>query len=119
MERVDSVHGKEASGKQSERRDAPRLPRKVHFSTARMEGTGLIEDLSLSGANIAGTDCCPALGSRVRLSFATSDSQAPLYASGKVIRRRPFGFALRFEAVERSLQNLLLAAGSAGCARGD
>jgi hypothetical protein len=38
---------------------------------------------------------------------------------GKVIRRRPSGFALRFEAVERSLQNLLLAAGSAGYARGD
>lgn len=119
MEHVDSVHEKEGSGRQSERRDAPRFPGRVHFSAGRMEGTGLIEDLSLSGANIAEADCCPALGSRVRLSFATGESQSPLYASGKVIRRRPSGFALRFEAVERSLQNFLLAVGSSGYARGD
>ncbi len=119
MERVDLAHGKEGSGRRSERRDAPRFPGRVHFSAGRMDGTGLIEDLSLSGANIAEADCCPKLGSRVRLSFATGESQSPLYASGKVIRRRPSGFALRFEAVERGLQSLLLAVGSSRHPRRD
>ncbi len=104
---------------ESERRDAPRLPGRVRFSAGRSEGSGLIEDLSLSGAHVAEASCSPELGTRVRLFFATNESETPLYAFGTVIRRSPSSFALHFEAVEPSLQGFLLAAGSASrCTRG-
>ena len=121
--RVESTHrselGRDRLGRSSrrhpdsERRDAPRLPGRVCFSAGRSEGSGLIEDLSLSGAHVAEASCSPELGSRVRLFFATKESEAPLYAFGTVVRRGPTSFVLRFEAVEPNLQGFLLAAGSA------
>ena len=103
----------------SERRDAPRLPGRVRFSAGRSEGSGLIEDLSLSGAHVAEASCSPELGTRVRLFFATNESETPLYAFGTVVRRSPASFVLRFQAVEPNLQGFLLAAGSASsCSRG-
>ncbi len=97
---------------QAERRDAPRLPGRVRFSAGRQEGTGLIEDLSLSGAHIAEANWCPDLGTQVRLFFASKESERPLCAFGRVIRSTGSSFAVRFKAVEQGLQGLLLAAGS-------
>ena len=119
MQHVEAVDTRKRAARQSrrhpvsERRDAPRLPGRVCFSAGRLEGSGLIEDLSLSGAHVAQVDSCPELGTRVRLFFATDESETPRHATGKVIRRDDSSFALRFDVVEPSLQSFLLAAGSA------
>ena len=96
MERIGSVQRKTDTPRrarhyarfpnQAERRDAPRLPGRVRFSAGRQEGTGLIEDLSLSGAHIAEANWCPDPGTQVRLYFASKESERPLCAFGKVIR---------------------------------
>lgn len=97
----------------SERRAAPRLAGRVSFSAGRLEGSGLIGDLSLAGAHVVQATVSPTLGTRVRLFFATPESDHPLSASGRVTRRGATDFALKFDAVEPSLQGALLAARSA------
>jgi hypothetical protein len=94
-----------------ERRKAPRIPWEVQFSSGRLEGTGLIQDLSLSGANVMAVGPQPAPGEPARLFFSTRWSGQPLVLVAQVTRRTDCGFAVRFCDADARLKSQLIAAG--------
>lgn len=79
-----------------ERRRAPRIPWEVQFSSGRLEGTGILRDLSVSGAHIMALGIQPAPGEPARLYFSTCWTEEPLVVVAKVTRRTDSGFAVRF-----------------------
>ncbi len=102
------------SGYSDERRGqpraAPQTPIEVHFSAGRIDGTGILEDLSLSGCRIASASACPAPGTKVELALVPSGKGEPVRSTAEVVRSRPGGFAVRFQRVDVKLKDFLTAA---------
>lgn len=92
----------------ADRRGAPRASTRVFFSSGRIEGHGLIEDISLTGAQIADAERRLQPGTRVRLQFALLEGK-PIDVQGEVVRTTTTGFGVRFVNVDARLQSLLLA----------
>ena len=91
-------------------RAAPQTPIEVHFSAGRIDGTGMLEDLSLSGCQIASASACPAPGTKVELALVRTGKGEPVQALAEVVRSTAKGFAVRFQRVDQRLRDFLTAA---------
>ncbi len=90
-------------------RAAPRAAVQVHFSAGRIDGTGVLEDLSLSGARIASASACPAPGTKIELVLILSGTER-VRAPAEVVRSTAKGFAVRFQRVDGELRDFVTAA---------
>ncbi len=114
---MDSNRGPDKPGG-IERRRAPRisdkthpsLPGRVNFSVEKVEGEGLLHDLSVTGAQVAEVTLHLQPGTLVALYFLEEETQRRMRAVGEVVRETDSGFALRFVRVERELERLVLSA---------
>lgn len=98
------------SGRNTERA-APRIKLSVSFSSGRLEGTGYIKDISLTGAKILLLESSgqPKLETMIDLWFSIGSYKEPLPARGRVVRSSPTEFAVEFVRVDKKIQSLLLA----------
>lgn len=89
-----------------ERRGAPRvrLLTRACFYAEDVEGEGTVFDLSVSGARVENASHRLQPGAETRLILALSDDDAPLEASGKVVRETETGFAVCFNQVDERLE---------------
>ena len=74
-----------------------------------MDGTGVIGDLSLSGAWIAEASASPATGTPIALFLDTGTGET-VRATAEVVRRTAKGFAVRFPRLNPELRDFLAAA---------
>ena len=91
-------------------RDYPRVPGSVHFYSGAIEGSGMILDISATGAHIYRPSKNVPVGVVIDLFFLESDTKRRLHAMGEVVRKSEEGFAVRFLRVERELETLVLTA---------
>jgi hypothetical protein len=111
----DRAMGKESS---RPRRVAPRVSSRKHpsvpglanFAAGEINGRGSIRDISTSGAAITEATERLATGTKVELLFLQPGSERKLRAIGEVVRETPGGFAVRFQRIERELEQLVLVA---------
>ncbi len=99
-------------GNGPEQRGAPRLRARgrVRFSGEGVDGKGLVEELSLSGIQIAHSDHIPEPGTIVELSLTNETGSDGLTARGEVVRKTADGFSVRFTRISPGLQNALMKA---------
>jgi hypothetical protein len=94
---------------------------KIHFeilySSALIEGTGILVDISLSGARIEEVDRKPKIGSHVRVLMFQGDS--PLTMEGEVVRSTAKGFAIAFAEIEDDVRRLVSAAATASASEAE
>ncbi len=92
-------------------RAAPRIQLSVSFSSGRLEGTGFIQNLSLTGAQIRvlGTSGQPTVNAMIDLWFSIGSYKEPVPARGRVVRSSPHGFAVEFVRLDKKIQGLLVA----------
>jgi hypothetical protein len=100
----------ESDGKRKSRA-APRIQLSVNFSSGRLEGTGLIQNLSLTGTQIRllGTSGQPTVNAMIDLWFFIGTKKKPAAARGRVVRSSPSGFAVEFVRLDEKIHELLLA----------
>jgi len=91
-------------------RDYPRVPGSVSFSAGVIEGSGIILDISATGAHVYRPTKDLPKGAVADLFFLQPDTGRKLHAVGQVVRHTETGFAVRFLRVERELEALVLAA---------
>ena len=84
---------------EAKRRSAPRISGQVRFSSGRLEGTGYIHTISLSGARTV-----------VSLFFCIVEEGEMLEVTGEVVEQFPDGFSARFTRLDTPIQDLLFAA---------
>jgi hypothetical protein len=91
----------------AERRAAPRVRLLTHayFSAGHREGSGIAFDLSITGARIEEATVRPQTGEAIELVVALGDDDAPLEASGTVVRQTASGFAVQFREVDPRLKD--------------
>ena len=92
-----------------EPRGAPRvrLLRHAYFAAGRVEGRGILHDLSITGACINEASPRVKPGIQIRLTFALREQDVPVGIWGKVVRKTETGFAVEFIRLDRSLRELL------------
>ncbi len=95
---------------EAQRRSAARISGEVRFSSGRLEGTGYIHTISLSGARIATSAVVPQSGSVVSLFFCIVEEGEMLEVTGEVVEQFPDGFSVRFTRLDAPIQDLLFAA---------
>ena len=90
----------------ADRRRAARI--RTRFETAdsagREGGTGILANISYSGALLTETSLQPRIGSQVRVYVLLSE---PFDVVGKVVRHVEGGFALEYAAVSQELGRLI------------
>jgi hypothetical protein len=94
--------------------DYPRVPGRVMFTAGVIEGSGIIMDISATGAQIYRPSVGLAKGAVADLFFLQPDTQRKLRAVGQVVRVTEEGFAVHFLRVERELETLVLSAAESG-----
>ena len=92
-------------------RAAPRIQPKVSFSSGYLEGTGLIQNLSLTGVQIRilGTFRRPTVNSMIDLWFFVGTERKPAVAMGRVVQSSPHRFTVKFIRLDKRIHGLLLA----------
>ena len=90
--------------------DYPSVPGRVLFTAGAIRGTGMLLDISTSGAHIYKPSKNVPAGIVVDLYFLQSGTERRLHAEAQVVRRTDEGFAVRFLHIERELETLVLAA---------
>ena len=88
--------------------DYPRVPGRVVFTAGVIEGSGIIMDISATGAQIYRPSTTLPKGAVADLFFLQPDTQRKLHAVGQVVRLTDDGFAVHFLRVERELETLVL-----------
>ncbi len=86
------------------------MPGLVNFIAGKIEGSGFILNVSLSGAYVHEASQRLEVGTRVDLYFLQEKTERRLHAVGDVVRETESGFAVRFLRVERELRRLVLSA---------
>ena len=76
------------------------------YGAGSSEGTGILADLSYSGARLEGVSLWPAVGLEVRL-YVFIQPVAPFELVGRVIRKTESGFAIAFDLVDPDLRRLV------------
>ena len=76
------------------------------ISSGPAEGTGVLTDLSYSGASIEDVTVWPRLGSRVR-AYVFIQPVSPFELEGWVVRLTKTGFAIAHEHVDAELRHLV------------
>jgi hypothetical protein len=74
------------------------------YSAGREDGTGILANISYSGALLTETSLQPRIGSQVRVYVLLSE---PFDVVGKVVRHVEGGFALEYAAVSQELGRLI------------
>jgi hypothetical protein len=74
------------------------------YSAARENGTGILANISCSGALLTETSLQPRIGSQVRVYVLLSE---PFGVVGKVVRHLEDGFAIEYAAVSPKLSRLI------------
>jgi hypothetical protein len=91
-----------------EQRKHPRF--KARFDTlcsfGRREGTGILVDISYSGARLEETTYSPELGSEVCL-YVFVQPVSPFELCGHVVRSGPKGFAIEYSVDSREVRRLV------------
>lgn len=79
-------------------RASPRVrpPCRVFFSSGRLEGTGVLRDLSAAGACLEDTTSSLNIGTAVVLTLELQEDGFTVNIAGKVARQTPGGFAVEF-----------------------
>jgi hypothetical protein len=95
-----------------DRRRAARIPTRfvATYSAERTEGTGLLKNVSRTGALIETKQVVRAIGAAVRAEVVVNDDHH-VTVSGTVARFGESGFAVRFDGVTAELLELLHALG--------
>ena len=103
-------------GKREQRRAArvspkthPTIPGQVNFRAGEVEGSGLILDLSSTGAHIFRASHELEPGTKVELYFLQPSTSRRMHATCEVVRNTESGFAVKFLRLERELEQLVLA----------
>jgi hypothetical protein len=78
------------------------MPLEVHFSFSRVEGFGVLAEISYSGALIQGTAMRPKIGTRIVLYVHLNPPSAfeatpPFELAGHVVRHYSTGFAIEYK----------------------
>ncbi len=103
----------------AERREASRLtawtrksdPDAVHFVADDQEGSGVLRNVSTTGALVEGVSRQVPCGVMIDLYFLFGRGRKRrVHAIGKVVRETETGFAVRFSRIERELERLVLSA---------
>ncbi len=90
----------------------PTIPGQVNFRAGEVEGSGLILDLSRTGAHVFRASHELEPGIQVELYFLQPSTSRRMHATCEVVRRTSSGFAVKFLRLERELEQLVLAATS-------
>ena len=95
-------------------RVAPRfslgIPTRYQVSGEAPIGTGVIQNISKSGALVDDESCKAPVGSRIRLSFSLLPTSQPVKLSAEIVRMADTGFAVRFRDLDPRNRQLLEAA---------
>jgi hypothetical protein len=76
------------------------------YSAGRTEGTGMLADISYSGALIEGTSSRPEIGNPMRL-FVFIQPVSPVELVGEVVRHTEHGFAMEFTKLSDELKRFV------------
>jgi len=76
------------------------------YSSERLEGAGVLMDLSYEGALLQDASSKPAVGAHVRL-YVFVRPVDPFELLGSVVRHTADGFAIRFEKLDPDTQSLV------------
>lgn len=93
-----------------ERRVARRLlllPRAVFSTASGQEGTGLLYDISATGARLEHADPQLSPSTRLRMTFALRGAIAPIEVHAEVVRKTERGFAVQFIDLDGSVEKCL------------
>ena len=92
----------------SERRRTARIQTRFEslYSAGRSEGTGVLSDISYSGALISGASLHPEIGKRLRI-YVFVQPVAPFELAGTVVRHTEDGFAIEYEADSDELKRFV------------
>ena len=74
------------------------------YSVGREEGTGILAEISHSGALLTQASVQPRLGSKIRVYVLLSE---PFEVAGKVVRHVDDGFAIEYADVSPELRRLI------------
>ena len=85
-------------------RKHPSVPGLTNFAAGEINGQGIIRDISASGAAIIEATERLAVVTAVELLFLQPGRERKLRAIGEVVRETPDGFAVRFQRIERELE---------------
>lgn len=99
--------------------DYPSVPGRVLFTAGAIRGSGMLLDISTSGASIYKPSKNVPSGIVIDLYFLQSGTERRLHAEAEVVRRTDEGFAVRFLHVERELETLVLAAAQSATTKPD
>lgn len=78
----------------------------VAFSSGRLEGEGVLADLSCGGAAIEGATLCPPVGSELRIEIFVEPDRV-LQLRGAVSRHTETGFAVEHAGLNEELDELM------------
>ncbi len=100
---LNSLHSEEGVDRLSNeihhlRRGAQRIPARipVAYWSGRVEGQGIVCDVSRLGARISKATSALPTGTKVRIEFGALSGLASFTLPGEVVRQTDDGFALRF-----------------------
>jgi hypothetical protein len=78
----------------------------ILYSSGREDGSGILVNISYSGALLIQTSVQPRLGSQVRV-FVLLREDSPFQVEGKVVRHVEDGFAIEYAALDPELRRLV------------
>jgi len=91
-----------------ERRKHPRFRARFDTlaSSGRLEGAGVLVDISYTGARLAESTLEPELGAKVRL-YVFVQPVSPFELIGEVVRTAPGGFAIAYQIESPDVRRLV------------
>jgi len=91
-----------------ERRKHPRFRARFDTlaSSGRMEGAGVLTDISYSGARLESSSLTPELGTKVRL-YVFVQPVSPFELVGEVVRTSSGGFAIAYQIESPDVRRLV------------
>ena len=92
----------------SNRRRAGRVPTQFEslYSAGRSEGTGILSDISYTGAMIEGASIKPEIGKPLRI-YVFVQPVAPFEIVGHVVRHTEQGFAIEYPDVSEDVRRFV------------
>ncbi len=76
------------------------------YSAGRAEGTGMLADISYSGAQFVGVSLKPEIGKSLRI-YVFVQPVAPFEIVGTVVRHTEDGFAIEYSAIDDELRRFV------------
>lgn len=90
------------------RRREGRVPTRFEslYSAGRLEGAGVLADISYHGAQIENASIQPELGKELRI-YVFVQPVCPFELRGSVVRHTPNGFAIEYETSDPEIRRLV------------